>query len=56
MLSGKQNKTSLQSQEGKNPSPKGTISEGHFSSLNLSQDMESNEEEDAVLPTKEHIP
>lgn len=52
----KQYKTSLRSQEGKNPSPKETSSEGHFSSLNLSQEVENNEEQDVVLAIKEHTP
>ncbi|XP_012583069.1 PREDICTED: protein FAM228B [Condylura cristata] len=53
-------------QEGQNPSPKEANSEGHFSSLSLSQEVERDEDQDTaragkshfakVLTTKEHIP
>ncbi|XP_008591920.1 PREDICTED: protein FAM228B [Galeopterus variegatus] len=41
-------------QEGKKPSPKEANSEGHFSSLNLSQEVESDEDQVGILATKEH--
>ncbi|XP_037669261.1 LOW QUALITY PROTEIN: protein FAM228B [Choloepus didactylus] len=49
-------KEPLRYQEGKNPSLKEADSEGHFSSLNLSQEVERNKEQDVVLATKENIP
>ncbi|KAM5253965.1 protein FAM228B isoform 2-T5 [Hipposideros larvatus] len=43
-------------QEGKNPSPKEDSSEGHFPSLTPGQEEEWDDDQDAVLATKEHTP